>query len=146
MITAATVTHASRIELLCLTYALFLEDIERALLCTGEDRKKIVAHSREVLLQLVESLDFKQQIAKELFAVYIYIQNILINKRDEDDKLREVYDLMNKLYQSYIQLMERESEKQSVVEHAQQIYAGMTYGRGYLSEVVTDDSQRGFKA
>lgn len=146
MITAATVTHASRIELLCLTYALFLEDIERALLCTGEDRKKIVAHSREVLLQLVESLDFKQQIAKELFAVYIYIQNILINKRDEDDKLREVYDLMNKLYQSYIQLMEQESEKQSVVEHAQQIYAGMTYGRGYLSEVVTDDSQRGFKA
>ncbi|MGL4736102.1 MAG: flagellar protein FliS [Cellulosilyticaceae bacterium] len=146
MMTAATIAHASQIELLCLTYELFLEDIEQALACRGEVRKKRIAHGREVLLQLVESLNFEEQIAKELFQMYIYIQNILINELEKDDKLDEVRRLMRTIYEGYAQLMNQQVDALPVMNNAENIYVGMTYGKGYLSELVVGNSQRGFKA
>lgn len=146
MITAATVANASQLQLLCLTYELFLEDIQEALACEGKDRKKAVEHGKGILIELVEGLDFRQQIAKDLFRLYIYIQNSLINAWEEDDKLREIYRLMHTIYEGYSYLLDQDEIRKPAMANVEPIYAGITYGKACLSEIVMGNEQRGFKA
>lgn len=146
MITVANVANASRVELLCITYELFLHHIEEALKKDKESRQERINHAKEVLLNLTEDLNFEMAIASDLFNIYIYVQNILINFYKEDNQLKEAYELIEMIYQSYLKLAMQEKDAVPVMQNTENIYAGMTYGKGYLNEMVMQDTNRGFKA
>lgn len=150
MITVSRVANATEVQLLCITYELFLADIKDALLLGKEERKEKINAAKEVLGVLVENLNFEVEISKDLFRLYVYIQNILINHYKKDEKLQEAYKLIEMIYKGYKELEEKEQEnglhKKTMVENAQNIYAGITYGKGYLNEMTMDEPDRGFKA
>lgn len=145
MITVSTIANASDTQLLCITYELFIEHIEKALTCNGKERQESVAFAREVLVTLTENLDLEVQLAKDLFRIYVYVQNLLINHHQQDEKLEEAKKLIETIYIGYKQIASSEDQVPSM-ENAQSVYAGMTYGRGYLNEVVMDEGNRGFMA
>ncbi|MGL4343816.1 MAG: flagellar protein FliS [Cellulosilyticaceae bacterium] len=146
MITSATIANASQIELLCLTYEIFLEDIEEALQSSGKERKIRVDHAKEVLGQLVEGLNFELEMASYLFKLYIYMQDLLINKWEDDACMMEVHRLMTTIYEGYSQILKENQDQKPVMNNTENVYAGMTYGKGYLNEMVIGNEQRGFKA
>lgn len=146
MITTAQVANASQLELLCLTYEIFLDDMKQALQSENRERKTYIDHGKEVLKQLAEGLNFEVEISQNLFKLYIYMQNLLINHWKEDCRIEEVYQLMHTVYAGYEKLLKENVEKKPVMNNIENIYAGMTYGKGYLQEIVVGNEQRGFKA
>lgn len=145
MITVSTIANASDIQLLCITYELFIEHIKEAVESKGDRRKVVVDRAKDVLITLTENLNLEIAIAQDLFKIYIYVQNLLINHSDNNDKLIEAQKLIDTICIGYKQIETHVNITPSI-ENAQSIYAGMTYGRGYLNEVVMDVGSRGFRA
>jgi flagellar protein FliS len=151
MITVANVVNATQLELVCLTYELFLEALDQAITANLTEEKKYRQRAREILLSLAENLCFESEIAHYLFKIYIYVQNLLINGKQKKH-LKEAYDLIYTIYDGYKELLNQENQKKqddqehNMIQHAQDIYAGMTYGKGQLNEIVIEEKDRGFKA
>ena len=58
--------------------------------------------------------------------------------------LLEAEKILRRLYDAFVQAASRDTSE-PVMGNAQQVYAGMTYGRGQLTESYMDqDAQRGF--
>ena len=146
MITVLNVVNASPVELLCLTYELFLEKLEEARVSEGEKRQESLAKAREVLVSLSENLDLSIELAQDLFRLYVYIQGLLTKGKDDDEAIREASKLIDCIYQGYRSIANHKGDKKPVMDHTQDVYAGMTYGKGYLHEVTLDNEERGYKA
>lgn len=146
MITVSNVVNASKGELLCITYELFLEQIELAK--KSEEpagRKQAIQKAIKIIQMLVKDLNFEYELSKELFSLYVYVQGLLINAKD-DKNLDESYKLIHKIYSAYKQITEQETTKKPVMQNAETVYAGLTYGRGTINEMVMKNDNRGFKA
>lgn len=146
MITPAHVVEATDAQLICITYELFLEAIHKALGKNDKGRAESINHAKDVLGVLTENLNFEVPLSHNLFNLYVYIQNILINHYKEDDQLKEAYELIEIIYKGYTQVAKESEEVVSTINNAQTVYAGMTYGKGYLNEVMIEQPNRGFKA
>lgn len=146
MITVSNVVNASKGELLCITYELFLEQIELAKKSEeSEKRKAAIQKSIKILQMLVNDLNFEYEISKELFSIYVYVQGLLINAKD-NQKLDEAYKLIHKIYSAFKQVAQQETTKQPVMQNAEVVYAGLTYGKGTINETVMKNEGRGFRA
>lgn len=146
MITVSSIANASEVELLCKTYEILMEDIKESIGKDYLERVKYIEHAKKVLKVLSGNLDFKYELANDLFDIYIYIQNLLINSFKIDSKLEEAYKLIDTIYQGYLQNEKNEKIKKPSIANAQSVYAGMTYGKGQLSEFTLEDNNRGYKA
>ena len=77
MITVSNVVNASKGELLCITYELFLEQIELAK--KSEEpagRKQAIQKAIKIIQMLVKDLNFEYELSKELFSLYVYVQGL----------------------------------------------------------------------
>lgn len=146
MITVSNIVNASRGELLCITYELLLERIELAIKSEeADERKKHIYKAIEVVQMLAGDLDFEIELSKELFRIYVYVQGLLINAK-ENDKLEEAYKLIDKIYQAYKKITEEEVNKRPSMQNTEAIYAGLTYGKSSINEMTIGGENRGFKA
>ena len=136
MITPTHVAGATDAQLICITYELFLEAI----------KDKNIKQAKKILNVLTENLNFEVELAHNLFNLYVYIQNILINHYKEDSKLEEAYELIEMIYKGYIEIAKESKVVANTMVNAQTVYAGMTYGKGYLNEIMVESPDRGFKA
>ena len=100
----------------------FSDDVKNALV--SEDRealRKGVSDVQAALDELMGALDFKYPLAGQLYPLYSYCKR-LFSTAAADDKSAPLMD------------------------NAQKVYAGMTYGRGRLTESFINDDNRGFLA
>lgn len=146
MITVSNIANASRGELLCITYELLLEQIDLATKSANlEERKKSIQKAIKIIHMLVGDLDLTIELSHELFRIYVYVQGLLINAK-EDDKLQEAYRLIYKIYEGYKKVLEEEESKTPSIANAETVYAGFTYGKQSVNEFTMADQNRGFKA
>lgn len=145
MITVSRVANASRGELLCITYELFLEKVKLAMEKQGEEREIIAKKAIDIVQMLAGDLNFNYAISHDLFKVYVYVQGLLIQNK-HTEKLEEAYKLMEKLYVSFEEISKNEKNSSPSIQNAEAIYAGMTYGRGNLNEISLETKKRGFEA
>lgn len=146
MITVSSIAQANDRQLICRTYELLIEELQDAVQSAGKERKHLINKAKETLMVLTENLNLEVDLAKHLFHLYVYIQNIFINHWDDTKKLEEVQRLVDTILLGYKQISEKEGIQQPMMQNTQAIYAGMTYGRGYLEEQTWDSIDRGFKA
>lgn len=146
MITVSNVVNASRGELLCITYELLLEQIELAKKSKEvEERQNHIKKAIKILHMLVGDLDFSIGLSQELFRIYVYVQGLLINAK-QNDKLEEAYKLIHKIYEGYKTIVAKEEGSKPVMQNAEAIYAGLTYGKSSVNEMTIGNENRGFKA
>lgn len=146
MITVSNVANASKGELLCITYELLLEQIELAKKCDVlEERKKHIEKAIKIIQMLTGDLNFEVELAHELFRIYVYVQGVLINAKT-NEAIDEAYKLIHKIYSSYKKIVKEESVKEPVMQNAEMVYAGLTYGKSNINETVIQGDNRGFKA
>lgn len=152
MITASQVANATRGQLLKITYDLLLESLDNIKKYAKEQAEKEYAYevgrSRQILQELIDTLDFKQEIAQNLMQIYVYINGLLIKSliNYDENRIDESKSLINQLLEGWDGAVAKDTQSTKVMDNAQQVYAGFTYGKNDINESILDDKNRGFKA
>lgn len=149
----ARITQASRTELVLIMYEIMIEDIKEAIDAIGksniEEFINLLKHCRKFLHELMSTLDYTYKVSFELMSLYIYVDKTIVSCifKKSDSSLWDVIDIITKLKDAYEEVNKIDTTG-PVMKNSEQIYAGLTYGRGILNEVYLDpnESKRGFRA
>lgn len=148
------ITSANKSELIVIIYDIIEENLtlaEEALLeGNRETFKKELKQAVSFVKELLVSLDMNYEVSRNLASLYIYVSRCLnfalvSGKKEEIEAARKV---VVKLGESFREVAKTD-KSESVMENAQQIYAGMTYGKGLnLDETLINPAfeNRGFRA
>ena len=147
------VSQASPRELIVIMYDIILDDIQNAKdASVNENEKQYQAdltHANRFLNELMESLDFSFGISYQLMSLYIYANKMLARARVSGnlEPLKDVEMIIKKLRAGFDGIKGQDT-KGAVMQNVQQVYAGLTYGKGKLNESYYNlqDYNRGFKA
>lgn len=147
------VSQASPCELVVIMYDIILDDVKNARDAKNAgDEKQYQAdltHAGKLVNELMDSLDFSQAISFRLMSLYIYVNKMLVKARVSKkwDSLNDVELVMEKLRAGFNGIKDQDISG-PVMQNVQQVYAGLTYGKGTLNETYLNaqDYNRGFNA
>ncbi len=149
----ARVTQASRSELTVILYEMILTEIEEAK--AAYESGNLAAFDKELKLaqkyvtELQATLDYHYAISYDLLSLYLYVNKRIITAiiRRDSICLDSVQSVMNRLLIGF-EGVSKSDKGGPVMHNTQQLYAGLTYGKGHLNETYIDPSNknRGFIA
>ena len=147
------VSQANPCELVVIMYDIILDDVKNARLAkTAGNNKQYQAdltHAVKFVNELMDALDFSQSVSFRLMSLYIYVSKMLAKARVSGncDSLNDVEMVIEKLRAGFDGIKNQDTSG-PVMRNVQQVYAGLTYGRGTLNETYLNaqDYNRGFKA
>lgn len=147
------VTQASPSELTVILYEMILTEIKEAR--EAHEKGDLAAFDKELKLaqkyvtELQASLNFQHIISFDLMSLYLFVNKQIITAiiRREPSTLDSAESIMKKLLVGF-EGVSREDKRGPVMRNTQQLYAGLTYGKGHLNETYIDPSNksRGFIA
>jgi flagellar protein FliS len=149
----ARITQASRSELVVILYEMTLTSIEEAERSYMENDlnnfdKELKAAQRNVC-ELMSALDYRYKISYDLLSLYLYTNKNIITAivRQNPITLQKAKAVLKKLLAGFEEVSKADTSG-PMMRNAQQLYAGLTYGRGSLNETFIDSSNksRGFIA
>lgn len=148
----ARIVQASSTELVVIIYELIIKEIELA-------KEKFEAENQDgfirslksgqlFLAHLMESLDYQYKMSYDLLGLYLYVNRNFVNAicKLDPKELKNSKSIIDKLKDGF-EGIKGEDKSGPVMANAQQVYAGLTYGKGKLNEVNVDskDINRGYK-
>lgn len=147
------VTQASPSELTVILYEMILTEIKEAKeahengdLATFDKELKM---AQKYITELQASLNFQHIISFDLMSLYLFVNKQIITAiiRREPSTLDSAESIMKKLLVGF-EGVSKEDKRGPVMRNTQQLYAGLTYGKGHLNETYIDPSNksRGFIA
>lgn len=147
------ISQASKTELIVIMYDIILEDIKTAktalLEKNSEGYTHELKHAGRIINELMGALDYTYPISYQLMSLYIFLNKQLIDAgREKDEKmLDDAMDILGTLRESFSSISALDYSG-PMMHNTQQVYAGLTYGKGTLNETCLDPSQRsrGFMA
>ena len=147
------VSQASPCELVVIMYDIILDDVKNARMAKNAgDEKQYQAdliHAGKFVNELMDALDFSQPISFRLMSLYIYVNKMLVKARINKkwDSLNDVELVIEKLRTGFDGIKNQDTNG-PVMQNVQQVYAGLTYGKGTLNETYLNaqDYNRGFNA
>lgn len=151
----ARIVNANSAQLVLIIYELIFEAIDTAKQQLADNHKdefrKTIERAKKLLMELVHDINFNNGLEYDIASLYLYVNKLFIQSyfKAEDKQLDEAKKILKKIYDGFTEaekMLPKEEKEQKVVQNAQQIYAGMTYGRGILNESINIDRNRGFKA
>ncbi len=142
MITVAQVANANEVELLCITYELFLDKLNALISNPDLHSSNSQSHKQDllkILSILVSNLDMNINLSHDIFDLYIFTQKLVI----ANDYLA-AYEIISLLKQGYDQLKKSDLKFKPTTTNIENIYVGMTYNRSCTNEVICDSDNRGY--
>lgn len=144
------ITQANKTELIVILYDMMLSYIDEAKEAhEREDRAAFhdaVRKIRGCNQELLASLHLEYEPAMNLLSLYLYVNRELARADIHFDMvcLEHVSLVVSGLREAYAVLAEQDKSG-AVMQNTQTVYAGLTYGRGELTENMADQgSNRGF--
>lgn len=112
-----------------------------------EEYKTAIKNAQQAIDSLINSLDFKYELSKELHPLYVYAKNCLSKAiyQNRTDGILEAEKCLKRLYASFCEAAKSDTSG-PLMRNTQKVYAGMTYGRNSLNENFYDNHNRGFLA
>lgn len=146
------VTQASKTELIVIMYDVILEDIKSAkkLYAMGnfDAYKKELKHACRFINELMSILDYTISLSHELLGLYSYVNRSLIKAYMGKtlEPLNTANTVISGLREAFAKIS-LEDNSGPIMGNVQQLYAGLTYGRGTLNESLLDPAgeNRGYK-
>lgn len=143
-------SQCNRGELIVIMYDILFEHLETAKDAYGKHDDyefcEGLRMAQQVLERLMADLDFKYEISNQLYALYVFCRNELAKAMYEHrlDKINSSEKILRRLYNSFEEAA-KQDDSEPFMKNTQQVYVGMTYGRGMENEnLVGNVSQRGF--
>ena len=147
------ITQANKSEIIVILFEIFftyMEDAKCAL--TGEKdytaANNALRHASMVLEHLKSALDFKYEIANQLFPLYVFGQKEIARTMylAEVERIDEVEKIIRPLQEAFIEVAKQDTTD-TVMQNTQKMVAGYTYGRSDVNETMADiNPSRGFFA
>lgn len=143
------ITNASRVQLVIINFELIIDYINEAKknYQNEKDFSFYIDKARQFLREMSASLNMEYEISYTFLSLYHYVDEklakFLFDRSAEtaDEALKILIGLKD----SWEQV--KEGDSSPVMQNAEQMYAGLTYGKnGELSEYVDTRANRGFKA
>lgn len=147
------ISNANRTGLIVIIYDMlndYMEDARKAAERGEEgllDLQSALRHIRACVRELSESLDFRYSPSMELFSLYRYVDRELARaqRKNSVEPLVLVDRVMSELKEAFVAVAEKDTSP-ALMENAQVVYAGLTYGKNNLNVNLTDQgSDRGFR-
>lgn len=147
------VTQANQSELTVITYEIVLKYIADAIDAIDNNDKDNYrlynTKSREFLRELMAALTYTDEVSFNLIRIYGFVHKLLVKAEHSMDKanLETASRLLNTLLEAFRKVAGSDNSP-AVMMNTQQVYAGLTYGKGYLNETTLDNNitGRGFQA
>lgn len=146
------ISQANRSQLIVILYEMILENIEEARKLkeqqNKEEFKQIMQKLRGCINELIDSLDFKYDMANNLYQLYAYSTRELAHAdyKFSIEPLNSIQMIMEELKEAFEEVSKQDTSE-PVMENSQTVYAGLTYGKNILNENLTHQGvDRGFLA
>ena len=146
------ITQANKTQLIVILYEMLLVYVDEAKEAYKEDDRAGfrdgIRKARGCLKELMASLHFEYEPAMNLLQLYLYANRELTRAdiHNSVEELSHVESIMKKLHEAYASV-EAQDTTAPVMENAQTVYVGLTYGKSNLTENLADQgSNRGFRA
>lgn len=146
------ISQANKTQMVVILYEILLIYIEEARMAHEQGNKTAfkegVRKSRGCIKELINSLHFEYEPARNLLQLYLYVSQELTradihNRTEELDHIKAVIE---KLHGAYEEISKQDTSG-PVMANTQTVYAGLTYGKNTLTENLADQgSRRGFRA
>ena len=137
---AARVSQANRSELVVIMYEAFLDSVKEgdAQMKQGDMPacRREIERARGLLTELMGRL--------YIYSYHELCQGMALR---DSERFAHATHVMERLLPSFREVAKQDTSE-AVMKNVQQIYAGLTYGRGSLNETIGDDigKNRGFEA
>lgn len=146
------VTQASKTELVVILYDIILSDLKEASKQLDQGNKdgytKELQHTLKCINELMATLDYSIELSRDLLSLYSFINKAVISAMMKKDasELGTVALVITKLKDAFEEVSKADMSG-PVMENTQQVYAGLTYGKGTLNESYLGayEQNRGFK-
>lgn len=145
------IAQANRSGLVVILYDIILESLDEAKEFwkegSEEGFERELSRAQKGLRELIATLDMQYDISRQLMPLYLYANRQLIDalRRKQPEPLEEAELVLKPLGKAFREVAKQDSS-QALMEHTQQVYAGLTYGKGTLNETILSGQSRGFKA
>lgn len=144
---ATRVTMATKSELIVILYEMILTEINEAREAYNKgdfaifDRE--LKKAQKYVNELIVPLDYHYRVSYDLVSLYLFVNKRIITAiiRKDPEPLTGAEAVMNKLYIGF-EGVSKSDKSGPVMRNTQQLYAGLTYGRGTLNETYIDPSNR----
>ncbi len=146
------ITQANPVSMITILYEITLAYLEDAKQAHEQGKQeefvKALHRGQDCLRELQASLKLKYELAQVLQKLYIYMhrafaQAIMLFSQEP---LKQPESILERLKAAY-QELEKTGSWEPVMEHSQQVYAGLTYGRNSLVESMGQQGEnRGYLA
>lgn len=144
------ITQATPTQLIVILYEMaesYIDDAIEAL--KNNDAKEFrtnIKTAGQVIDELNHSLDMKYTVSIQLMRIYVYLKEAFLRASValKDDELTRCRKMIGELKASFARIQD-EDKRGPVMSNTQQVYAGLTYGKGTLNESFGPESNRGFR-
>lgn len=96
----------------------------------------------------MDDLDFTYPISSELYPLYQFVNKLLAMAvcKNTTENIQDAKKVLKNLYDGFVEAAKQDSSE-PLMQHTQQVVAGMTYQKGSLTETLQgSESSRGFFA
>ena len=149
---AMRIETATPAQLIIITYEILLGYIEEAKHIHEWDDdafRNNIQNAQAALENLMDGLDMQYEISRSFFSLYVYINKLLMQAYfcKKIELLDECTTLLTELLDGWKQAIQKDPNPVPLTERSQQVFAGLTYGRGgHLNEYIEEDRKKSFKA
>ena len=143
------ITKANRSRLIVIVYELALSYLDTAIKAFDDNDqetfKNNASYAGKCVGDLLEALDFNYEPSYPLMRIYIFVSKEISLAPIKKDKegLIVAKRLLAKLKKSFDDIA-AEDDSAPLMSNTQEVYAGLTYGKGSLNESINSTSNRGF--
>ena len=127
----------------------YLEDAENAKEAGEyEEFKNAVGKAEQEERRLMYDLDLTYAVSGELYPLYQFVNQLLAMAvcKNTLQNIQDAQKVLKNLYEGFVEAAKQDTSE-SLMQHTQQVVAGMTYQKGSLTETLQgSDSSRGFLA
>ena len=112
-----------------------------------EDFKAALLKAQRGVDELMQSLDFRYDISRDLYSLYVFVKETIakaVVKKNTDD-LEGAREVLMNLYDAFVEAA-KQDHSNPLMQNTQQVDAGITYGKNNLTETFQEPTSRGFFA
>lgn len=113
-----------------------------------EGFKESLAKAGKGVDELMHALDFQYWISKDLYSLYVFVKETMAKAviKKSAAGLADAKEVLMNLYTAFSEAA-KQDHSNPLMQNAQQVYAGMTYGKHNLTETFQmPETSRGFFA
>ena len=147
------IANANEAQLVAVLYEAAMMNLEGAIQSIEKSDKKVLAEkvekARDIIAELNATTQGDSQIAMDTRSLYVYVNKVITQGKTEKspEKLEEGIKVLKPLYEAWVELGEKQAtegidkkEADPNLKKKRQIVAGMTYGKGNLTDHVLNDN------